>query len=227
MAESQFWHLASPDSTARYAEWVDGEIETEKVTCPVNEGHQRGGKRLTDLSIALRGAGVEDFVWTWYSECLVQDHVLDLFRRSGFTGFDVKPVKARFKRPSEHEPPRLWELIVTGWAGMASAESGIKLAEHCRACGFLTYSPCSTPEKLIDVSRWDGSDFFMVWPLPGFIFVTDRVARVIRDSELRGAVLRRARDIEFSQDYGFSPGRLSYWMPEERARELGATLEID
>jgi hypothetical protein len=227
MGERQFWHLAHPDSTARNAEWVHGEMETEQVICPVNEGHRRGGKRLTDLSIALRGAGVEDFVWTWHSECLVQDHVLDLFRTNGFTGFDAKPVKAKFKRATEHEPPRLWELIITGWAGMASAESGIKLTDQCHACGDLDYSPCTNAERLIDVSQWDGSDFFMVWPLPKFIFVTDRVARVIRDSRFKGAVLRRARDIEFSQDYGFSPGRLSYWMPQERARELGGAFGID
>lgn len=225
MAESQFWHLASPDSTTRYAEWVPGEIETEKIICPTSAGHRRGGRRLTSLSVALRGAGVEDFVWTWYSECLVQDHVLDLFRRSGFTGFDVKPVKAKFKRCSETEPPRLWELIVTGWAGMATAESGVKLVEHCDVCGSLRYSGCNNAEKLIDVSRWDGSDFFMVWPLPKFIFIADRVARAIRANGFKGAAFKRLEELNLSG--GFSPGRLSYWMPEGRAHELGAELGIE
>jgi hypothetical protein len=200
-------------------------MELEQVICPVNEGHRRAGKRLTDLSVALRGHGVLDFVWTWYSECLIQDHVVELFKAGGFSGFDVKPVKARFKRPCEHGPPRLWELIVRGWAGMASPESGIKLVKECRACGLLDYSGASNPGALIDASRWDGSDFFMVWPLPGFIFVTDRVAQVIRDNRLRGSVLRQPRELDLSR--GFGPGRLSYWMPEQRARELGAPLGIE
>jgi hypothetical protein len=226
MGESQFWHLAIPDSTARYAEWIDGEMDLEQVICPINEGHRRGGKRLSNLSVALRGAGVEDFVWTWYSECLIQDHVLELFKASGFTGFDVKPVKARFKRPSEHEPPRLWELIVTGWAGMASGESGIRLLERCEGCGHTVYSGIKNLGAVIDASKWDGSDFFIVWPLPKFIFVTERVAQVIRHSRLTGAVLKEPRDVNLSGDT-LGGGRLSYWMPEDRARELGGPLGID
>jgi len=227
MTENEFWHLAHPNSTVRNAEWMPGEIELEKVVCPIEKGHQRGGKRLTNLSIALRGGAVEDFVWTWLSECLLQERVLELFRTNGFTGFDVKPVKAKFKHASDHDPPRLSELIVTGWAGMASAESGIKLTKECPACGLLRYSRCENPGKLIDVSQWDGSDFFMVWPLPKFIFVTERVAKAIRDNQLTGAVLERPADLSFGMAPGFGPGRLSYRMPEQRARELGGALGID
>lgn len=227
MTENQFYHLTSANSTVRRAEWVAGEMELEKVTCPVNEGHRRGGKRLTNLSVALRGNGVEDFVWTWLSECLIQDHVRDLFRKNEFTGFDVKPVKARFKRISENVPPRLWELIVIGWAGMASAESGINLTKECIPCGLLRYSCCKNPAKLIDISQWDGSDFFMVWPLPGFIFITERVAQTIRDARLTGTDLVRPANISLGMSPGFGPGRLSYWMPEDRAHKLGGALGIE
>jgi hypothetical protein len=223
----QFWRLTHSESVARLAEWVDAEMDLEQVTCPIREGHRRGGKRTTGLSVTLRGKGVEDFVWTWHGECMIQDHVLDLFRRSGFTGFDVKPAKARFKSPAAQSPPRLWEVVVTGWAGMASMESGITLVEHCPGCGHLNYSPCRNPASLIDRSKWDGSDFFMVWPMPGFILVTDRVAQTIHGSRLRGAVLKRVEDLHFSDDYGFSPGRLSHWMPADRASALGAALGID
>lgn len=229
MAQNRFWHLAIPDSTARYAEWVNDEMDLEQVICPVNAGHRRGGKRLTDLSIALRGAGVEDFVWTWLRNCLIQDHVLDLFRRSGFTGFDVKPVKARFKRASEQQPPRLWELVTTGWAGMASAKSGIRLIEHCNACGLRRYSAWTDAKNLIDSAQWDGSDFFMVWPLSKYIFVTSRVADMIRDRGLSGIVLRPSTDLVFPPHVipEIGGGRLSYWMPEEQARKLGGPLGID
>jgi len=229
MVQTDFWNLRGPESTAKLAEWVSEEMDLETVTCPINDGHQRSGKRLTDLSIALPGGAVQDVVWTWYSECLIQDHVLNLFKASGFTGYDVKPVKAKFKRASEHQPPRLWELIVTGWAGMASAESGIRLIERCEGCGHTVYSGSNNPGAVIDASHWDGSDFFMVWPLPGFILVTDRVAQVIRDNRLTGVVLKQLRDVDLSGGLlgTLGGGRLSYWMSEERARELGAALGID
>lgn len=227
MAENSFWNLRKSDGTARLAEWVPGKINTEIVRCPNRDGHQRGGKRLSNLSVGLRGKGVQDFVWTWLSDCLIQDHVLELFRKSGFTGFDVKPVMARFKRGSECDPPRLWELAVTGWGGMASRDSGIKLTEECLACGLLRYSRCVNPAKIIDVSQWDGSDFFMVWPMPKFIFVSDRVAKSIRENGFTGAFLVRPADLAFGMSPGFGPGRLSDWMAEGRARELGRPLGIE
>ena len=108
---------------------------------------------------------------------------------------------------------------------MASAESGIGLLKRCEGCGHTVYTGSDNPGRLIDVCQWDGSDVFIVWPLPKFIFVTDGVAQVIRDNRLTGVVLRQPRDLDLSG--GFSPGRLSYWMPADRARELGAALGID
>jgi len=115
VSEIRFWNLHGPNSTAKLAEWAHDEMELEQVICPADDGHRRGGKRLTDLSVTLPGGAVQDFVWTWPSECLMQDHVLELFRANGFTGFQVKSVKAEFKRATDRKPPRLWEMVVTGW----------------------------------------------------------------------------------------------------------------
>jgi hypothetical protein len=217
----KFWYLHSPESDAKQSEYAEG-MDWEGIVCPVNSGHRRAGRRVTDLSVKLRGNGVDDFVWTFFSECLVQDRVLELFRTHGVTGYEVKPnpVKTAFKRKRGCDPPRLWELVVTGWAGMAPPESGVRLTSSCDACGDLEYSGCTNPANLIDPGRWDGSDLFMVWPLPRFIFVTDRLAQLIRDNRLTGAVLRRPEELTF-HSAGFGPGRLSLWMPEARARELG------
>jgi hypothetical protein len=39
---------------------------------------------------------------------------------------------------------------------------------------------------------WDGSDFFMVWPLPRFIFVTEKAKNVVERAGLsRQCALRR------------------------------------
>ncbi len=226
MTEPRFLCMYHPESTAKVAEWVHDEMDLEQVACPVDEHHRAGGRRLMNLSVMLPRRAVDDFVWTWYSACLIQDHVLDLFRANGLSGYEVKPVKARFKSAGAEHPPRLWELVVTGWGGMASRESGIRLIENCPGCGKLVYSTCRHPEKLIDASQWDGSELFMVWPLPRFIFVAERVADLIRMNRLKGVVLKEPGELEFSSG-GFGPGRLSYWMPEERARELGAPLGIE
>jgi uncharacterized protein CXXCG len=225
MHRPEFFHLGSGSSTYKLAEWAQGEMDLEPVVCPADPGHQRPGKRLTDLSVTLPRNSVDDIVWTWCSECLLTDRVLELFRAAGLTGFEVKPVKARYER-ADTEPPRLWELVVTGWAGMAPPDSGIKLIRHCEVCGIKVYSGPTDLEHVISPSQWDGSDFFIVWPMPKFVFITDRVVQAIRDNGLAGAMIEPPEAMRFSPDDTIGGGRLSYWMPEQRARELGEPLGI-
>lgn len=220
-----FWNLQSPESVRGLAEW-DKSVELEQVVCRLNPGHMRGGRRLNNLSLLLPRSRPKDFVWTWQSECLIQDYVLQVFRKKGFTGFDVNPVTARFKTGLGH-PPRLWELVVTGWAGLAPPESGIRLTEYCPGCRFAHYSGLMDADRLIDPARWDGADFFTVWPMASFILVTDRVAACIQSHAFSGAVLKDVRALSgIGLDSGLGGGRLSYWMPESRARELGKEFGI-
>lgn len=224
---NNFWRLKSPESLKGYgtrAEWDDS-VKTEQITCPLEDGHMRGGKRIGNLTVVLNPKKVGDFVWTWYSDCLIQDHVLKLFRQEGFTGFEVKPVTVKTKKGIINPPLTLWEVVLTGWGGMASPESGIKLIKHCSACGILKYSGFNNPSKIIDPSLWDGSDFFMVWPLPKFIFVTERVVSFIKKENLTGYQLIPVDKLPFPK-LGLGPGRLSHLMPEERARVLGEPLGI-
>lgn len=221
----KFWHFSSPESTRRLAEWVHDEMDLEAITCALNPGHRRGGKRLTELSVDLPGTEVHDVVWTWYSECLVQEHVLALFKKHGFTGYEVRSAEARFRTASPESSPRLWELLVTGWGGVAPPESGVRPTQSCSSCGLLEYSCFTDPSRLIDESWWDGSDFFMVWPLPRFIFVTERVKKALEGVHARGFRFVAPVDLKCGAA-GLGPGRLSHWMPEARARELGEPLGI-
>lgn len=207
----------------------------ESIKCSVDSGHLRPGRRLGELSIILPEIVAPDFQWTWTSECLIHDHVLEVFRDLNLTGFDVKPCKARFRSDVGRKPPRLWEFIVTGWGGIASETSGIRLISSCDGCNHQVYSTYCDAKKLIDAERWDGSDFFIVWPLPKFIFMTDRVASIIREAKWQDVQILSLADLEVRAeakrsytDTGstLSPGRLSYFMPDERARRLGFPLGI-
>lgn len=222
--KDKFICLSPPESLRKRVQWVDAEMNLEQVICPKYEGHMSGGRRLTNLSVELPKLPVDDFVWTWYSECLIQDRVLKLFRQNGVTGFDVKPVKARFKGRTTTVPPKLWELVVTGWAGMAPPESGIKLKYSCDACALKEYSCFTNPGALINESAWDGSDMFIVWPMPAFIFITHSVMQIIIKNRLKGASM--VPIVHLKCENSLSPGKLSYHMPENLARKYGGPLGI-
>lgn len=215
-----------PDREAFAASWADS-VDLAQITCPLDDGHTRPGSRITDLSVLLPCKEVRNFVWTWPHDCIVRNDTLQMFVEAGLTGFEVKPVEAEFLRPScKKRLAQLWEFVVTGWGGIAPPESGVRLLKECPGCGHLRYSAPSDTSKLIDLRQWDGSDFFMVWPLPKYLFVTQRAKDVIEGQGMTGVRFLRLEALEFEPGEGVSPGRLSNWMPERRARILGKPLGI-
>src|SRR5262245_44632169 len=110
---SSFWLLQHP-STQPLAEDARG-MRFETVTCSSDEDHVRDGRRLSELSVIAHPLGVKDFTWTWVSDILVSQRVLDVFARHRVTGFEVRPAKVTFPTSIKASPPSLFELIVTGW----------------------------------------------------------------------------------------------------------------
>ena len=220
-----FWHVEAPDCPHQQADWDDG-MDLEQVSCTRVPEHLRGGKRTTDLKIVLRTTELHDFIWFDYGgECIIQDRVLQLLRDHHVSGFEVRPVDARFEG-SNKVPPTLWEVVVTGWAGMARPQSGILLdaSAGCLECGYLHYTGLSKPKELVDRSCWEGGDFFILWPMPRYIFVTAHVITIVRDHQLTGT--RHTPVAELAKTDGFTPGRLHYYMPDDRAWKLGKPLGI-
>jgi hypothetical protein len=205
-----FRYLDQPHSCGQ-AEW-DPSVDLEQVQCPITSDHRRGGKRIGPLRVILPSVQIGDFVTTWLSDWIIQDRVLTRFGEAGFTGFSVQPVevtKVRLRRKggkSAKGLPPLWELQVTGWAGEAPPKTGIRMSYHCEGCQHTHYTACRHPEHLIDPAQWDGSDFSIVWPLPKFVFVTERVADVIRQEGYTGVRLVRPADMGICNGNGFSPG---------------------
>jgi hypothetical protein len=221
----QFWKMSRPSSTRELADWDDEVSLGDPIICPADPGHRGAGQRRSNLSLVLPSQNFKDIIWTWMSECLLQDHVLELFNKQKFTGFETRPAHAKI--PKGSQSVRLHELVITGWGGMAPPSSGIRLIEECKPCGYQVYSIYSNPSLIFDQSKWDGSDFFMVWPLPRYIFVTDRVRQSIVDAGFRGAKFQKPSDLKTGLCDTLSPGRISDWMPLERAKLLEATFDAE
>jgi hypothetical protein len=212
----RFWLLRSPAAQQRVEK--DG-ADYEPVICPAREGHRRIGKRIGELSIVVPPSGVKDFTWVWGRELLISQRVLHLFDQHHVTGFEVKPAKVSFSTASKTQPPDLFELVVSGWGGLAAPAAGASLVESCPACGFKQYA-IAEPSLLIDPAAWDGSDLFFVWPLPGYRFASDRLAGILRQEGVSGLELIPAAEIPMKRGGTASPGSLARLMRESRAREL-------
>jgi hypothetical protein len=49
------------------------------------------------------------------------------------------------------------------------------------------YSAIEEPRELVDFKNLDGSDFFMIWPLPRYRFVTARVAAFVQSTKFQAS----------------------------------------
>jgi len=220
---SNFWLLRPPGDQPRAQDAPGTKYET--IICPTDDDHRRAGDRLADLSVLVHPSGVKDFTWSWLSDLLVSHKVLDIFERNQVTGFETKPVKVVYPDKIKARPPHLFELLVTGWGGLAAPAAGVSLVEWCPACGYKSYS-IAEPSRAIDPTAWDGSDLFMVWPLPRYRFASERLARIIRQERLSGVKLIPAAAIPTKRGASLTPGPLASLMPEKRARELGKRFGI-
>jgi hypothetical protein len=219
-----FWLLEPPRNQQRAI--VADDTKFEQITCPSSDGHRRPGRRLGDLRVTIDPAGVKDFTWTWLQDILVSERSLDVFLKHRITGYEIRPATISYSKRSPAKPPAMYELIVTGWGGMPSSAAGLTVTKSCPACNHRTYA-IAEPSRLIDTASWDGSDLFIVWPLPRFPFASDRLANILREERITGVKLISALDIPLKRGNGATPGRLLDWMPASRAHALGAPLGIN
>lgn len=152
------------------------------------------GSPRVDLIIILPSPKIGDFIWTWYSDCIVTDGKLSLFRQAGFTGFEARPVtvekikRLSRKRREEVPIPPLWELMIKGKGGDADPESGIHVIGQNKESGTLEYSSFRNG-IIVDEANWDGSDFFTVNGYPKYILVTEKVKELIVGHQLTNCAL--------------------------------------
>jgi len=187
-----------------YDKYQDAELEKvryEQIKCSLDPRHDRR-RRIGNLRLILPTSHIGDFIWTIYSECIVSDRVLNLFKDSGFSGFEARTSEiVRVRRLPKNERdtiPRIWELVTTGTAGDASPESGIRLLYRCPVCDYTRYS--SFQEGIIvDAQQWDGTDFFTVKGYPSFTLIAERVKDLIVDHRLTNCAIIKATDLRWGK----------------------------
>jgi hypothetical protein len=203
-------------------------VHFEYIECVQNAGHSRKGKRLSEtLEVELyEGKTLQDFNWTVGLDCIVSERVIAELAKFQLSGYATSKVRVN----TGDNAARLGgyvQLLKTGWAGIVHEDSGIELISDPSCCGYLDYSPALRP-RFVNWHTWDGSDLFMVWPIPTATFLSARALACFEaNGHWTGYKLEVAEYFTGGLSMGFSPGRLSYWMPFELAHRLGSPLGIE
>jgi len=194
--------------------------------CSITTEHIEGSHRVGPLSAKVRhNRRDEMLIWCRVEGVAIHEGLLSKFEQQGFTGYRTGPAVVRFGDGVQSDEYR--ELVVTGWAGMAQPESGIQVKDSCPACHWKNYTGITNYEKLIDWGQWTGEDFFLLWPMPRFTLVTERVAEWFLSSAVKSFDLRGLDDFDSPVGVrGFGPGRLSDYLPDDLAIRYGAPLGL-
>jgi len=221
-----YFNLGAPDSDGLRADHMEGAPdEKEIVHCP--RGHVAVYRRTSDLALQLKHSKRnETVIWPWTSgDCVVHKRLLAEFEQHQLTGYRLRTAIVRSRDGVVSRD--YCELIVTGWAGVARPESGIRIIERCPACPWKKYSGLSNVEQLIQWDQWTREDFFKVWPTP-YILITERVAELLLKLRVKSFSLKGLQDIpSIIRESGFTVGRLSDRMPEDLALKYGKPLGLE
>lgn len=219
--ESTFAAELSVDFSKEFRQW-------ESTPCPVSREHKSTKHRNGPLRHFVKHNKRDEKI-IWGFEVAVHQSVIEQFDRQGLTGFRTKPATVTFLDGATSDEYR--EFIVTGWAGVASPESGVHVVASCPGCKWKNYSAITDFEKVIDWSQWTGEDFFIAWPFSKHRFCTERAADWLRSSGIKSFSIQnpfeREKRRRFVMDAGFPRGPLSEDLPEDLAIKYGSPLGLE
>lgn len=198
MEENMIFYVMVCDDSYQDVELAAG-TDWQGIKCPVNDDHQRAGERIGDLRINIKTKKVGDFMSTFFTEWIINDKVIEIFKANNITGFETKPVEVCNKEL----PYRFWELIVTGNGGNAHLDSGIYLKWKCQYCNLIRYSAYENG-IIVDLDNWDKSDIFTVTGYPRHVLVTEKVKRLIEEHKLTGVLFTPSHELVWP-DYVVKP----------------------
>jgi hypothetical protein len=141
--------------------------------------------------------------------------LLKKFISKKFTGYEIKKIKTHFDNYNANKL-QFHELVITGTAGDASERSGVYLMDYCKHCRASEFSAPTNLSDLVDEKEWDGSDFFIVWPLTKYIIISSRVAKFLNEENITGGQVTKLENLSFSKDSSLSPGIPSSFLSHQR-----------
>ena len=193
--------------------------QMDKKSCPHDPRHHMRQRWKKPLRVIGPVRGLTDFEWTVFGDILVGPEIVSDFRSAGFSGIEFTPVDL-FTTTETPIGRESYELKITGWGGYAPVESGIRVLKECPYCGRKVFSGFTNKEKLFDAAQWDGSDFFIIWPMPKKFFITDRVRKFMLERDYSGVTIHALGELRPAVAGTFTPGNLHDWFSASKVAEI-------
>jgi hypothetical protein len=214
--------LAKEDERLEYTD----DMVIKMTPCPRNPEHAMSMRRTNPLRVQAPLRPWADVLWTFSSDCLITTPVKNALIEAGVTGIAFGSVETFTTKGDRFETYELHELKITGWGGMAPASSGVRVIEECPHCHRRVFSRFTNPVDLFDIERWDGSDVFIIWPLPRYIMLVGSVRNILLKNRFSGLRLRPIADLPMDALVNtLTPGQPADWFESGRVRDVEREVE--
>lgn len=147
---------------------------------------------LENTRVEIHGKKPADYYWVPGRHIISPKFQL-LLKDNKVSGYRLQDIQLVDSEDFSQEG--LKEMIVTGRSGYLKDING-NYYKRCPKCGAIDYD-CrdGTIGTLID--EWDGSDMFYSENLPGFLFVTDDLMKLIKKNKITNAFFEPVEEIKW------------------------------
>lgn len=154
----------NPDDALLYVP----QMHWDRKPCVYDPTHTQSERRSVPLQVVAPIQPITDFQWTSYGDIVVTGAIRAAFEAADVSGVKFRPVLTYTSLGDRFEQ-ELYELVPSGWGGVVSTSSGMRVISECPFCRRRVYSSVSDARHLFDVDQWDGCDVFTIWPMPRFV----------------------------------------------------------
>jgi hypothetical protein len=170
------------------------------ITCPENEKHNRLGPRIGDMQVRFKTKRTCNFNWAPGSECLIDTFTIDAFSQAGFTGLGAFDATVYSKDGQLMEGFKEFKPL-----GRGGEADNIIIKFKCDVCDMKRYKATDCTKEAsyntlgntiqVNVSNWDGSDFFWIDGFKNIKIVTERVFDLIKKLKITGLDIYECMDL--------------------------------
>src|SRR5215470_6104789 len=121
-----FFQFQGPYDSELSADFQEEFRQWERFPCPVNPNHDAVRRRTGPLHHFMKHNDRNQQI-IWGLQVAVHKNAIEKLEHQGFTGFRTNPAQVTFRDGVTSND--YLEFIVTGWAGVAPPECGVRVVE--------------------------------------------------------------------------------------------------
>ena len=187
-AKQEFYFLNTKDG---FAKAIQEKSPYERQIC-----EECGGVRiikLENINVSFRGSRTGNY-YTIPAHFMIDKKLKQLFEGNKITGYELKDIN--IEGSYSFCDDGIQEMVITGRAGHLQKLTGEEF-KACSTCGRITERKSGIVGVSFDISKWDGSDIFLIDNFEGIPVVTQKVKDLLEKNKIKNVTFTNIKEKEF------------------------------